>query len=107
VPVERGATLARRTPGRPAARGLLPRGLHLAGAISAIAYTNKELVYGLLFDLAAETLRTIAADPKHLGARIGVTLVLHTWGSALTTTRTCTASCPAVPRPRCRALGLL
>jgi hypothetical protein len=38
----------------------------------------------LLFDLAAETLRTIAADPKHLGARIGVTLVLHTWGSALT-----------------------
>jgi hypothetical protein len=41
-------------------------------------------MYGLLFDLAAETLRTIAADPKHLGARIGATLVLHTWGSALT-----------------------
>ena len=38
----------------------------------------------LLFDIAAETLRTIAADPKHLGARIGPTLVLHTWGSALT-----------------------
>jgi Putative transposase len=38
----------------------------------------------LLFDVAAETLRTIAADPKHLGARIGTTLVLHTWGSALT-----------------------
>jgi len=38
----------------------------------------------LLFDIAAETLRTIAADPKHLGARIGTTLVLHTWGSALT-----------------------
>ncbi len=52
--------------------------------ISAIAYTNKEIIYGLLFDVAAETLRTIAADPKHLGARIGVTLVLHTWGSALT-----------------------
>src|SRR5271170_6690019 len=51
---------------------------------SALAYTNKELMYGLLFDLAAETLRTIAADPKHLGARIGTTLVLHTWGSALT-----------------------
>jgi hypothetical protein len=49
-----------------------------------LAYTNKELIYGLLFDIAAETLRTIAADPKHLGARIGVTLVLHTWGSALT-----------------------
>jgi len=56
----------------------------LPAPISAIAYSNKELVYGLLFDLAAETLRTIAADPKHLGARIGVTLVLHTWGSALT-----------------------
>jgi hypothetical protein len=56
----------------------------LPAPISAIAYTNKEIIYGLLFDLAAETLRTIAADPKHLGARIGTTLVLHTWGSALT-----------------------
>ena len=52
--------------------------------ISRIAYTNKALLYGLLFDVAAETLRRIAADPKHLGAQIGVTLVLHTWGSALT-----------------------
>jgi len=52
--------------------------------ISDLAYTNKELIYGLLFDLTAETLRTIAADPKHLGARIGATLVLHTWGSQLT-----------------------
>jgi Putative transposase/Transposase zinc-binding domain len=56
----------------------------LPATVSAIAYTNKERIYGLLFDLAAETLRTIAADPKHLGARIGVTLVLHTWGSQLT-----------------------
>ncbi len=56
----------------------------LPAPISAIAYTNKEIMYGLLFDIAAETLRTIAADPKHLGARIGSTLVLHTWGSALT-----------------------
>ena len=56
----------------------------LPAPISAIAYTNKEVIYGLLFDVAAETLRTIAADPKHLGARIGTTLVLHTWGSALT-----------------------
>ena len=38
------------------------------------------MIYDLLFDLAAETLRTIAADPKHLGAQIGATLVLHTWG---------------------------
>jgi hypothetical protein len=56
----------------------------LPAPLSALAYTNKELMYGLLFDLAAETLRTIAADARHLGARIGLTLVLHTWGSALT-----------------------
>jgi hypothetical protein len=56
----------------------------LPAPISAIAYTNKALIYALLFEVAAETLRTIAADPKHLGAQIGVTLVLHTWGSALT-----------------------
>jgi len=56
----------------------------LPAPISAIAYYNKAALYGLLFDVAAQTLRTIAADPKHLGAQIGVTLVLHTWGSALT-----------------------
>ena len=52
--------------------------------ISDIAYYNKAVVYGLLFEIAAETLTTIAADPKHLGAEVGVTLVLHTWGSAVT-----------------------
>ncbi|WP_434718073.1 IS91 family transposase [Paraburkholderia sp. A1BS-2L] len=56
----------------------------LPAAISAIAWYNKRVIYGLLFDIAADTLRTIAADPKHLGAQIGATLVLHTWGSALT-----------------------
>ena len=56
----------------------------LPAPIGAIAYTNKAVIYRLLFEVAAETLRTIAADPKHLGARIGATLVLHTWGSALT-----------------------
>jgi hypothetical protein len=56
----------------------------LPAPISGIAYYNKAVIYGLLFDVAAETLRTIAADPKHLGAKIGATLVLHTWGSALT-----------------------
>jgi len=56
----------------------------LPAAISAIAWYNKAVIYGLLFDVAAETLRTIAVDPKHLGAQIGATLVLHTWGSALT-----------------------
>ena len=56
----------------------------LPSAIGAIAWQNKATVYGLLFKAASETMLTIAADPKHLGARIGVTAVLHTWGSALT-----------------------
>ena len=56
----------------------------LPAPISAIAWYNKRIIYGLLFDIAADTLRTIAEDPRHLGARIGATLVLHTWGSALT-----------------------
>ena len=56
----------------------------LPAPIAAIAYQNKAVIYGLLLDVAAETLLRIAADPKHLGARIGATLVLHTWGSALT-----------------------
>jgi rubrerythrin len=56
----------------------------LPAPISDIAYYNKAVLYSLLFKAAAETLRTIAADPKHLGARIGATLVLHTWGSAMT-----------------------
>jgi len=56
----------------------------LPAAISDIAYQNKAVIYQLLFKTVAETLLTIAADPKHLGAHIGVTAVLHTWGSALT-----------------------
>jgi len=56
----------------------------LPAPIADIAYQNKAAVYGILFKAAAETLITIAADPKHLGARIGLTAVLHTWGSALT-----------------------
>ncbi len=56
----------------------------LPAPIGAIAWYNKQVIYGLLFDIAADTLRTIAADPRHLGAQIGATLVLHTWGSALT-----------------------
>ena len=51
--------------------------------IAVIAYQNKALVYGLLFRATAETLRTIAADPKHLGAEIGFFTVLHTWGQSL------------------------
>ena len=56
----------------------------LPAPIADIAYHNKAVVYAILFKAAAETLTTIAADPKHLGARIGLTAVLHTWGSALT-----------------------
>ncbi len=52
--------------------------------LADIAYHNKTVVYGILFKAAADTLLTVAADPEHLGARIGMTAVLHTWGSALT-----------------------
>lgn len=55
----------------------------LPAPLRAIAYQNKAKVYGLLFTATAETLTTIAADPKHLGADIGVTAVLHTWGQNL------------------------
>jgi Putative transposase/Transposase zinc-binding domain len=56
----------------------------LPAAISDIAYQNKTVIYDILFKASAEALLTIAADPKHLGARIGITAVLHTWGSAMT-----------------------
>ena len=56
----------------------------LPAAVASLAFHNKAVVYDLLFKATAETLQTIAADPKHLGARIGLTAVLHTWGSALT-----------------------
>jgi hypothetical protein len=56
----------------------------LPSAIGDIAYHNKAVIYDLLLRAAAETMQTIAADPKHLGARIAITAVLHTWGSAMT-----------------------
>ena len=52
--------------------------------IGGIAWQNKAVVYDLLFKASSETMLTIAADPKHLGAKIGITAVLHTWGSAMT-----------------------
>src|SRR5690349_22143868 len=55
----------------------------LPAGLGGIAYQNKARVYGLLLKAAAEALTTIAADPRHLGARIGVTAVLHTWGQTL------------------------
>jgi hypothetical protein len=56
----------------------------LPAEIGEIAFHNKAPVYDLLFRAASETMLAIAADPKHLGARIGITAVLHTWGSAMT-----------------------
>jgi hypothetical protein len=69
--------------------GLLPLPYYhvvftLPSAAGAIAWQNKATVYGLLFKAASEAMLTIAADPRHLGARIGITAVLHSWGSALT-----------------------
>ena len=56
----------------------------LPAPVADLAYQNKEAIYDILFRASAETMLTIAADPKHLGARIGITSVLHTWGSAMT-----------------------
>ena len=56
----------------------------LPAQIADIAYQNKAVIYAILFKASAETMLTIAADKKHLGARIGITSVLHTWGSAMT-----------------------
>jgi hypothetical protein len=56
----------------------------LPAPIADIAYHNKAVIYDLLFKVSAETLTTIAADPRHLGARVGITSVLHSWGSAMT-----------------------
>ena len=56
----------------------------LPAAIASLAYQNKAVIYDLLLKVSAQTLLTIAVDPKHLGAKIALTSVLHTWGSALT-----------------------
>jgi Putative transposase/Transposase zinc-binding domain len=56
----------------------------LPARIADIAYQNKTVIYDLLFKASSETVLTIAADPKHMGATIGITAVLHTWGSTMT-----------------------
>ena len=56
----------------------------LPARIADIAYQNKAVIYDLLFKVSSETMLTIAADPRHLGARIGILSVLHSWGSAMT-----------------------
>ncbi len=85
--IARSAKLQRRGNGSKTAKPNSCRFLIITSsspAIGAVALQNKAAVYDLLFRTAAETLTAIAADPKHLGARIGLTAVLHTWGSALT-----------------------
>jgi transposase-like zinc-binding protein len=67
----------------------------LPAEIGAIAYQNKAVIYDLLFKASSDTMLTIAADPKHLGAKIGITAVLHTWASVMTQN----------PHSRCRALS--
>jgi hypothetical protein len=67
--------------------------------IAEIALHNKAVVYGILFAAAAETLRIIAADPRHLGAEIGLVAILHTWGQNLHHLPMCTASCRVAGPP--------
>jgi hypothetical protein len=68
--------------------------------VAAIAYQNKELVYGVLFEAVAETLKTIAADPRHLGGELGFIAILHTWGQTLTHHPHSTVSSPAAHYPQ-------
>ena len=78
VPGRGGEGMACHARGRAAAHPILPCSFTLPAAIGDIAHQNKAVIYDLLFKASAETIITIAADPKHLGARIGVTSVLHT-----------------------------
>ena len=84
MPGRRGTHLAGRTRGRPAAVGYFHVVFTIPAEVADIAFHNKAAVYDLLFHAASQTMLTIAADPRHLVARIGITAVLHTWGSALT-----------------------
>jgi hypothetical protein len=77
------------------------------GEIAAIAYQNKEVAYGILFRATAETLRTIAADPKHLGAEIGFFAVLHTRGRTCCITRFALCGSRRRTLPRRQELDLL
>src|SRR4029453_15894399 len=85
IDIAPSAKARRRRNGLPSARPSCCRYFHvvytLPAQIAEIAYQNKAVVYDLLFKASAETTLKIAADPKHLGAHIGITAVLHTWGS--------------------------
>jgi hypothetical protein len=84
VPGRGGEGLAGRPRSRPLAVPYFHVVFTLPAEIAVVAYQNKRVVYDLLFRASSEALLTIAADPKHLGARIGITAVLHSWGSAMT-----------------------
>src|SRR5271170_3840043 len=84
VPGLTGARMAGGAQGRAAGRPLLPRRVHLASADRRHRLPEQDRHLRLLFKASSETLRTIAADPKRLGVRIGFTSVLHTWGSTMT-----------------------
>jgi Transposase zinc-binding domain len=72
----------------------------LPHALLPLTYRNSARLYTWLFETSAATLREVAADPRHLGAEIGVLSILHTWGRPWSAIRTCIASCrPAASRP--------
>src|SRR5260221_11845684 len=77
----------------------------LPSAVGDIAYQNKAVIYDLLFKASSETMLRIAADPKHLGARIGITSVLHSWGSAMTHHPHLHMTCRAAGSPWMTAAG--
>ena len=84
VPILGPRPVARRPSRRTSRDPIFPRRFHRCRKrLPPSLYQNKETVYGILFRATAETLRTIAADPKHLGAEIGFFAVLHTWGQNL------------------------
>jgi hypothetical protein len=78
----------------------------LPAAAGEIAFQNKAVVYAILFRAAAETLTTIAADPRHLGAKLGTTMVLHTWGQTLQAIASFPAAGPHSTAPAGSLAGL-
>ncbi len=83
MPVLRPGSMARGSPIPALGHPVLPRGLHCTRTDCNNCHQNKRELYGILFRATAQTLFTIAADPKHLGAEIGFFAVLHTWGQNL------------------------
>src|ERR1700752_4317230 len=83
MPIACSGSMARGPSVRTLEHSIFSRWFTLPQQIAAIAYQNKRELYGILFRATAQTLRTIAADPKHLGAQIGFFSVLHTWGQNL------------------------